>query len=142
MARRRGGGAPNHSAFSRYFASLPDVVNEKTLKVIKEGSELVVAEAKSLCPTGPDTKSANYPGALRDSIKYDLKTTRKGTRSIITAGAKNPKTGVPYGQYVEFDPKNNGEYKFMYPAMDKYSQQIHNDILAAIREGVRANVKS
>lgn len=87
---------------------------------LKEGVDLIVADAKRRCPV--------KTGKLRDSIKANKE--EDGAAYVLTADATNDK-GIAYGQFVEFDPRINR--KFLYPAMDanidyvkdKVSQAIH-----------------
>jgi len=115
MGRRRKGDTSN---FSRLFVQLGADVSD------------VVREAESRCPMGDS-------GALKESIKS--KANRKGTRVKITADARNPKDGYPYGQIMEFDPKRRRP--FMYPAMDARRQEVKDGVIKAIREAVRKNAK-
>jgi len=127
MGRRRKGDTSN---FSRLFVQLGADVSDGAKKALADGGDLVVREAESRCPMGDS-------GALKESIKS--KANRKGTRVKITADARNPKDGYPYGQIMEFDPKRRRP--FMYPAMDARRQEVKDGVIKAIREAVRKNAK-
>lgn len=133
MTRRRT--SNRLSAFARTFGY---AVTEKAKQVLAAGADAVVTDAKANCPIDHDGNNANYSGALRDSITATPN--RDGTRIKITAGATNSKTGVPYGQYVEFDPRI--KHPFMYPAMDAHRAQLKEGIIEAIREAVKENAQS
>ena len=87
---------------------------------LKDGVDLVIADAKSRCPV--------RTGKLRDSIKaVDV---ADGAAYEITADATNS-NGVAYGQFVEFSPKINKP--FLYPAIDAN--------IATVREGVKQAIQ-
>ena len=90
---------------------------------LKEGADLVVQDAKSRCPV--------KTGKLHDSIKAIPR--QNDSVYEIEANARND-NGIPYGQFVEFDPKINNP--FLYPAMDANSNEIRNKIQEAIGNAI------
>ena len=130
MARRNHGN--RKVGFQRFFEGLSKNIKAETKKALLEGAMLIVHEAEARCPVSEDTKQSQYPGALRDSIK--AVPNKSGTRVRITADAKNPKTGVPYGQYVEFWPERR--HPFMYPSMDAKRDEVLALIVDAIGEAI------
>lgn len=85
-------------------------------------AEIIRDDAKSRVPV--------RTGALRDSIEvvqYD-----SGLYCRIKADAKN-KQGIPYGQFVEFDPRIANP--FMYPAFDAHKDDARDAIAEAVRRG-------
>lgn len=106
---------------------------------LKDGAELVVAEAKSRCPVYKGHKKndrvymANVtPGALKDSIK--AKPNSKCTIYTISADAKSA-DGFLYGQIVEFSPRVNRP--FLYPALEAKKKEVADGITKAIRDAIR-----
>lgn len=134
MSRRRLGA----SKLKAYLVELGAEVSDEAKRALAEGADEVVDEAKRLCSVNVDGKNSNAPGALRDSIKATPN--QDGTRIKITAGATNPKTGMPYGQFVEFDPKI--KEPFMYPAIDAKRDKVRQGVIDAIRKAVRNSAKS
>lgn len=98
-------------------------VLEAAKTALKEGVDLIVADAKSRCPV--DT------GKLRDSIQDTSYET--GGLYILSADATNDK-GIAYGQFVEFDPAVNRP--FMYPAMEAHRQEVNDRIKTAIDRAI------
>ena len=91
---------------------------------LKDGVDLVIADAKSRCPV--------RTGKLRDSIKaVDI---ANGAAYEITADAQN-NNGVAYGQFVEFSPKINKP--FLYPAVDANIGTVREGIKQAIQGALR-----
>jgi hypothetical protein len=147
MAKSRNHGN-RFKEFAREFGS---TVLKNVVPVLAEGAEEIVELAKETCPVGKprdhsDIHSAyladmgieeHVPGALRDSIVATPN--RDGTRIVITAGAKNPK-GMPYGQFVEFDPRI--KKPFMYPSMDAKAPGIREKLIKSIQEAAKENAQS
>ncbi len=91
---------------------------------LADGADMIVADAKMRCPV--------KTGELRDSIKaVDI---ANGAAYQISADARNEQ-GIPYGQFVEFDPRINRP--FLYPAIDANIKFIRNDIKLAIQDAIR-----
>ena len=90
---------------------------------LAEGAQLVVADAKRLCPV--------KTGKLRDSIKAVSK--QGGAVYELQANARDD-NGIAYGQFVEFSPKINRP--FLYPAMDENRNIITNNIRDSIKEAI------
>lgn len=86
---------------------------------LKEGVDLIVADAKSRCPVDK--------GKLKESIKAIAQD--DGGRYTLTADATNDKN-IAYGQFVEFDPRINRP--FLYPALDAHRQEVNDKIKTAI----------
>ena len=103
-------------------------VVEAAKAALKEGADMVVADAKSRCPV--------KTGKLRDSIK--AVPNREGSVYEIEANAQNEGAyyGVYYGQFVEFSPKINKP--FLYPAMDANRQAVYELVSAAITNAARS----
>ncbi len=96
---------------------------------IKEGADIVVAEAKSRCPV--------KTGKLRDSIKATAK--NQGTVYEISANAsKTDSVGRTYyyGGRVEFDPYFG--QPFLYPSLDEHKEEIYHKIRDAISNAIRS----
>lgn len=114
---------------------------------LKEGAEIIVADAKSRCPV--------KTGKLRDSIKAVSE--EGGTVYRIEAGASrtfnkvlrdsdgrvqrdsagNPMTveqSIDYGQIVEFSPKINKP--FLYPAFEAHAREAEEHVKEAIRQAI------
>ncbi len=90
---------------------------------LKDGVDLIVADAKSRCPV--DT------GKLKDSVKaVDLE---QGAAYELSANATNAKK-IAYGQFVEFSPKINKP--FLYPAVDANINYVKNNIKQAVESAI------
>lgn len=123
MARR------NRGEFERdLIMSIGKDATEAAKKALADGAQVVVDDAKSRVPV--------KTGALRNSIHS--KKMDRGTAIKIVADAKD-KSGVPYGQYVEFNPLINEP--FMYPAMDAHREEIKQNIKNAIKEALKKYAK-
>ena len=96
-------------------------VAQAAKEALKEGGDLIVADAKSRVPV--------RTGALRNSIHYEIK--EDGGAIEIKADARNSK-GRPYGYMVEYSPKVNRP--FLKPAVDANAAQINQMIKAAIED--------
>lgn len=92
-------------------------------RALKDGVDVIVADAKSRCPV--------RTGKLRDSIKAI--SLEDGAAYVLTADAKNAQN-IAYGQFVEFDPKI--AHPFLYPAAYANINQIRLNIKAAIKESL------
>ena len=93
-------------------------------EALARGADAIAADAKGRVPA--------KTGRLRDSIH--TVPNRDGTRIKITADAKNPEDGVPYGRLLEFSPKLNRP--FLYPAYDAHRDATKQAIIGAIRKAV------
>ena len=122
MARRRNHGKRNN--LTRTFLMLSEKIKDETKKVLIEGAEMVVNDAKNLVPV--------KTGDLKNSITYSVN--KNGTSAKISAPAKN-KDGIAYGQYVEFWPGR--EHPFLYPAMDINRKKIKDMIADALRGAIK-----
>lgn len=135
MARRR-----NHyrDRFSRgrmsanqtllQLREIGEHVAQAAKDALKQGAEIVVAEAKNRCPV--------KTGALRDSIQAESK--NNGAAFLISANAfKTDRFGRRYfyGQNVEFDPKI--DKPFLYPAMDAKRDEVYSGVKDAISDAIR-----
>lgn len=116
---------------SRTMAALREMgehVVEAAKDALKQGADMVVADAKSRCPV--------KTGALRDSIQ--AVPNKDGTVYEISANARNVDQYFRvyyYGARVEFDPKINKP--FMYPAMDANRNAIYSNVKDAISDAIR-----
>ena len=90
---------------------------------LKQGADLIVADAKSRCPV--------LTGKLRDSIKAESR--QEGAVYEISANATDSK-GVAYGQFVEFSPKINRP--FLYPAMEAKRGTVYSMVKDAIYNAI------
>ena len=147
MARRHRSGYHNHYndvGFSRgritgrstreTIAALREVgehVVEAAKAALKEGVDVLVAEAKSRCPV--------KTGRLRGSIKAEPN--RDGTVYQISANASVASTKSPtgrfyYGPVVEFSPKINKP--FLYPALEQERNLIYDKVNDAISRAARS----
>lgn len=104
-------------------------ISESAKKELLAGAQIIANDAKS--------RIHNVSGKLSDSIK--IKANKDGTRTTISADAKNDK-GRMYGKLVEFWPGR--EHPFLYPAMDANRAKIKENIINAIREAVRSRAMS
>lgn len=123
---RRAGDLSGVNAAVRELRRKGDEVLNAAKTALKDGVDIIVADAKSRCPV--DT------GKLRDSIKaVDV---ANGAAYEITADATNSK-GVAYGQFVEFSPKINKP--FMYPAIDANIARVREGVKQAIQGAVSSS---
>lgn len=96
---------------------------------LKEGVDLIIADAKSRCPV--------RTGKLKNSIKaVDV---ANGAAYELAADAKNS-SGVAYGQFVEFSPKINKP--FFYPAIYANIGTLKENIKQAIQGALRRSGNS
>ena len=116
---------------SKTLAALREMGNhvvQSAKEALKQGADIVVAEAKSRCPV--------KTGRLRDSIKAIPNSS--GTVFAISANAfrtDNEGRTYYYGARVEFDPKINKP--FMYPAMDARRNEVYSMVKDAISDAIR-----
>lgn len=144
MARRRNytrGGFTRGSVTMRgsreaaqLLKDLGENVHKAAQEALKQGADIIVADAKSRCPVSDQRleKRGLAAGALKDSIKATAR--KSGDEYCISAEAKDEK-GVFYGQFVEFDPRI--DKPFLYPAMDANREAVREKIIASIREAVQ-----
>ena len=99
---------------------------------LADGADIVVQEAKAMCPVYKGNDRRVVKGALRDSI-HAVKQ-KGGAKYKIVADAKSH-DGIFYGKLVEFSPTINKP--FMYPAMDARRDEVRNRIVDAVREALR-----
>ena len=99
---------------------------------LADGADIVVQEAKAMCPVYKGNDRRVVKGALRDSI-HAVKQ-KGGAKYKIVADAKSH-DGIFYGKLVEFSPTINKP--FMYPAMDARRDEVRNKIVDAVREALR-----
>ncbi len=113
---------------------------------LKDGADLIVADAKRRCPVydGTDVvkngKTYHYmdkrkrPGELRDSIHATQ--THDGAWYNISADAKveTRKGPLYYGAIVEFSPRINRP--FLYPALDSNEIRVKKMIRDAVQRAV------
>ena len=142
MANNRNRGS--HSLdFSDILGRYGEKITGGVIKAIRDGGGLICADAKAnvMVANKPITyyskgiKRTVSPGALRDSIHIVDKTNQKKPKVYIVADARNPVDDVAYGNIIEWDPKKGRP--FMYPAVDKYRDQIRENIVAEIKKAVR-----
>ena len=108
-----------------------DHVVQAAKEALRQGAEIVVADAKSRCPV--------RTGKLRDSIHAEQNTS--GTVYKIVADAFSvDKHGREYyyGGRVEFDPEINKP--FLYPALDAHRNEIKGMVEDAISNAIRQGV--
>lgn len=116
---------------SRTVAELREIgehVVQAAKVALRQGVDIVVAEAKSRCPV--------KTGALRDSIKAESR--NDGAAYAISANAfKTDRYGrrYYYGARVEFDPSINKP--FLYPAMDAKRDEVYSGVKDAISDAIR-----
>lgn len=139
MARRRshyndGNFSRGRMSTSRTMAQLREMgehVVQAAKDALKQGADIVVADAKSRCPV--------RTGKLRDSIQAEPN--KSGTAYAISANAfstDNRGRKYYYGARVEFDPAINKP--FMYPAMDAHRDEIYSNVKDAISNAIRQGV--
>lgn len=115
-------------------------INDGVIKAIKDGGEKVKAMAVENCPEAAEDilHKKGYPvlpkGTLKNSIRIIDKTKDKNPKVVITADAKNPVDGVEYGHILEYSAKINRP--FMFPALDRYRDEIRANIIDAIKKAV------
>lgn len=128
------GRAKHTRSLAAYFKDLKELITEEAKKELKDGAEIVVKDAKSRCPK--DT------GNLRRSIRADER--KQGMMWKISANATvkqrdpqqdNKVVEIPYGQFVEFDPRIN--HPFLYPAKEAHNDEIKEKVMDAIRRGAK-----
>ena len=130
MARRSGNfsrGRATGTSTHKTIAALREIgehVVDAAKAALKEGADMVVADAKNRCPV--------RTGRLRDSIK--AVPNKDGSVYEIEANAQN--NGIFYGAIVEFSPKINKP--FLYPALDANRQAIYEKVSAAITNAARS----
>lgn len=142
MANNRNRGS-HTIEFADLLGMYGERITEGVKRVIREGGELICNEARNnvMVANKPITyyakgvKQTVSPGALRDSIHIEDHTNRKKPKVYIVADARNPVDDVAYGNIIEWDPKKGRP--FMYPAVDKYRDQIRENIVAEIKKAVR-----
>lgn len=93
-------------------------------KALAHGAERVASDAKTRCPA--------ETGNLRNSIHTEVK--NGGSKIRVVADAKAA-DGVFYGKIVEFSPKINKP--FLYPAIDAAKESIKDNVINAVREGLK-----
>ena len=126
---RRGGDLSGVNAAVEELRRKGDEVLFAAKSALKDGVDLIIADAKSRCPV--------RTGKLRDSIKaVDV---ASGAAYEITADAKND-NGVAYGQFVEFSPKINKP--FLYPAIDANISEVREKVKQAIQGALRSSGNS
>ena len=136
MARRRnpysrGKFSRGKMSTSRTLEALREMgshVVQAAKDALKQGADIVVADAKSRCPV--------KTGRLRNSIQAEP--TNNGAAYKISANAvsvDNHGREYYYGGRVEFDPKINKP--FMYPAMDANRNAIYSNVKDAISDAIR-----
>ncbi len=143
MARRRRSTPSTVKYFRNILESWGADVAEKGKRVLKEGADEVVAEAKANCPV--------KTGKLRDSIKAEKKF--NGMYYTIMASAiaekkrKVRKTDeetnetvmveedYDYARIVEYHPDYGKP--FLIPARDAHSKQIQDGIEAAVDKAIK-----
>lgn len=144
MARRRRDPYTRHGFGSAQAGTNPNMTASQALtalremgehvvnaakRVLKDGADIIVAEAKSRCPV--------KTGRLRESIKATPK--YQGTVYEISANAsKTDSHGRTYyyGGRVEFDPTFGNP--FLYPAFDAHSNEIYHKVRDAISNAIRS----
>ena len=128
MARYRGGNFQRGSVSGveeavRKLREKGEHVLTAAKKSLKDGADLIVNDAKSRCPV--------KTGKLKNSIKaVDV---ADGAVYELSANAKNQK-GIPYGQFVEFDPRINRP--FLYPALYANIGKVRANIRTAIQGAI------
>ena len=128
--------------FTRGWYSASQSVN-KTVKKLREMGEHVLTAAKGTLKDGVDElvedikhQVPRRTGKLQESIKAI--SNKNGAEYVIQANAPAlNKRRIPYGQFVEFDPKIGGdpiEGRFLYPAMRKHKPLIQDKIIDVVRK--------
>lgn len=148
-------GTMTHQAINQVVAALRqagDHVEAAAKAALKEGVDVVVAEAKSRCPVYEGTKVKKKlksgtleeylvrdkratPGQLRDSI-HAVDRYGDGSWYNISADAvvETSKGPLYYGAIVEFSPKINKP--FLYPALDEHKERVQRKIVLAVQQAV------
>lgn len=105
----------------RRLREMGNHVVEAAKASLKDGADIIVADAKSRCPV--------RTGKLRESIKAEAN--RDGTAYKITAYAKNK--GFNYAPIVEYSPRGQA---FMEPAYEANVNAIYENVRSAISHAV------
>lgn len=122
MARRRLFNTSDINQITRNLRRRGLAMQEAAKGALLDGVKEIVSTAKSLAPV--DT------GKLQASIHYEQDPADNGLVYKIVADAKNEK-GVPYGKFVEFDPRIN--QPFLYPAIESCKRRISENLKQATR---------
>ena len=125
--------------FTRGYQSLQSV--GRTVRQLKEIGEHVLAAAKVALKEGVDgiVEEAKHrvprrTGKLQESVKAVAK--NAGAEYVFQANAPALNhRGIPYGQFVEFDPRIGGSSDgfFLYPAFRAGRASVREKIKDAIR---------
>lgn len=98
-------------------------IEQAAKRALREEVSNIVQTAKMNCPV--DT------GKLRDSVHEEEE--NGGLTYKIVADAKNAQ-GVPYGKYVEYDPRI--AHPFLNPAIDQYKDGLSRKIKDAMHRAI------
>lgn len=131
------------SALGEYMQQLAPKLERNVLRAaLRAGAKVVKEAAQANCPVAEPSRKGvrvygGYPGALRDSLRYDAKVDlRKGqVVAYVRAGGKNrgKVADTFYANWVEYGtaPHSNGSFMhpgarprpFMRPALDAEAQR-------------------
>jgi len=109
----------------KFLETLPKKLERNVLRAaLKAGAKVVKEAAQANCPVAaPSRKGARvyggYPGALRDSLRYDAKIDLKGGKvmAYVRAGGKARGKGADtfYASWVEYGTAAHDNGYFMHP---------------------------
>lgn len=130
----RGSGYMSTSRTLKALREMGEHVVKAAKQTLKECVDEVVVDVQNRAPQG---RTGNLKGAVkaipnRSATSYEIQ---------VNAPALN-KYGIPYGQFVEFDPRIGGNPhggRFLYPTLEKQRPIIHekieDSIINAINRG-------
>ena len=99
---------------------------------MKECVDEVVTDVPNRAPLG-------RTGHLKEAVKAVPNKSATVYEIQVNEPALNEKSGIPYGQFVEFDPNIGGnphEGKFLYPTLEKHRPMIDEKIKDSIRDAI------
>lgn len=128
----RGGGYMSTSKTLKALREMGEHVVKAAKQTLKECVDEVVIDVQNRAPQG---RTGNLKGAVKaipnkNATSYEIQ---------VNDPALNEKSGIPYGQFVEFDPRiggNPSEGKFLYPTTGKHKPEIKAKIEDSIRNAI------
>lgn len=148
-------GTVTHNAIKQVVEALREAgehVEEAAKAALKDGVDVIIAEAKSRCPVYEGTRTRKklksgtieeylvrdkrvIPGQLRDSIHAEDRYGDGSWYNISADAVVETKKGpLYYGAIVEFSPKINKP--FLYPAMDEHREDVKRKVAQAVKQAV------
>lgn len=115
--------------FRRVRKSIIAELGNGPLDALEKGANEIADLSREMVPV--------ETGKLKQSINVEANAKR--TTQRISANALNPRNGVAYGQFAEFDPNfsKTGPKPFLYPAMAELKPKVREDIIESMREAIR-----